>query len=127
MAYASQMWSFVFKIPADGFKYLHTLMINGATDEKHALSEFFHRHTNPDAEIVGYKQVASPVEHADIVAKAISNQGADHREIQPGEAHLTKAQVESLGGPATLPNTNELIVPTPEQVEAIRKSKGIVG
>lgn len=121
----STLWSFVYRLPVDGFRYLHTMMISGAPDQQTALSEFYHSHTNPDAEIVGFKNIASPVEHAEIVAKVLKDSGGEHRDVQPGEAHLTIQQVKDLGGPAIAATPGELLVPTAEQVEAIRKSKGL--
>lgn len=123
MAFKSGLFSFVYRLPVDDYKYVHTMMISGATSDADALHHFFNRHTNPDAEIVGYKEIASPAEHAEIVAKALKD--GECRPVGPGEAHLTKADVAARGGPSVGAPTGELIVPTAAQVEAIRKAKGI--
>jgi hypothetical protein len=126
MAFANHsLWLAEFRVPADDYQYLHFMQINGLHDAAFIAREFV-KHTSADAKLEKLYPIASPVQTADRVAKAMADAKGNYRPLQRDEPALTKAAVDrlkaaqGLGGPGGIVGPDGISAPpSPTQVEAM--------
>lgn len=93
--FESNMWLFLFRVPADDYKHLHLIQLNGIPVGDDAI-KWFHKCTNIDAKI----ERGGPIQSADATAKwlkkLIDEGGPDYRSLKAKEQHLTLADMSRI-------------------------------